>query len=91
LRCSCGADEGSRQTHPLRVVHGASALLLPMGALAMHLANHLVALWTVPANQAFMKVLRLWYRGGCAAPTSKPIGSLHKGGRRSSCVTRVRF
>lgn len=53
---------------PLRVVHGASALLLLMGFLAMHLANHLVALWTVPANQAVMKVLRIWYRGEWVEP-----------------------
>lgn len=52
----------------LRVVHGISALLLLVGFLAMHLANHLVALWTVPANQAVMKVLRIWYRGEWVEP-----------------------
>lgn len=58
----------SKYIAPLRVVHGAAALLLLMGFLAMHLANHLVALWTVPANQAVMKVLRTWYRGGWVEP-----------------------
>lgn len=53
---------------PLRVVHGAAALLLLMSFLAMHLANHLVALWTVPAHQAVMKALRIWYRGGWVEP-----------------------
>jgi hypothetical protein len=53
---------------PLRVVHGVAALLLLVGFLAMHVANHLVALWTVPANQAVMKVLRIWYRSEWVEP-----------------------
>lgn len=70
-------DSGSARAHSmvgkwipaLRVTHGVVALTLLLGFLIAHIANHVVALWSVEAHQAVMKVLRLWYR----APLVEPI------------------
>jgi succinate dehydrogenase/fumarate reductase cytochrome b subunit len=53
----------------LRVAHGVSAALIILFYLALHLANHLVGLWTPDAHKAVMNVLRSWYR----APLVQPL------------------
>lgn len=51
-----------------RVAHGITALTLLLIFLVAHLANHLVALWSVGAHQSLMKLLRLWYRSTWIEP-----------------------
>jgi hypothetical protein len=51
-----------------RVAHGIAAATLLLVFLGAHLANHLVALWSVEAHQSLMKLLRLWYRATWVEP-----------------------
>lgn len=53
----------------LRVAHGISAALIIVLFLALHLANHMVGLWTPDAHKAVMNALRSWYR----APWVQPL------------------
>jgi len=52
----------------LRKIHGFSALFLLTGFLALHLGNHLTALWTVQAQHDVMTFLRGWYRSAWVQP-----------------------
>jgi hypothetical protein len=52
----------------LRKIHGFSALFLLMGFLALHLGNHLAALWTVQTQNDVMIFLRGWYRSAWVQP-----------------------
>jgi hypothetical protein len=52
----------------LRKIHGFSALFLLMGFLALHLGNHLAALWTVQAHHDVMIFFRGWYRSAWVQP-----------------------
>jgi hypothetical protein len=52
----------------LRKIHGFSALFLLMGFLALHLGNHLEALWTVQTQNDVMIFLRGWYRSAWVQP-----------------------
>lgn len=52
----------------LRVTHGISAALIILFFLALHLANHLVGLWTPDAHKAAMNALRSWYRSPWLQP-----------------------
>jgi hypothetical protein len=57
-----------RDSTRLRKIHGSSALLLLMGFLALHLGNHLAALWTVQTQNDVMIFLRGWYRSAWVQP-----------------------
>jgi hypothetical protein len=46
----------------LRSAHGFVAATVIVAFLGMHLANHLVGLWSAEAHIAVMKLLRKWYR-----------------------------
>lgn len=52
----------------LRVAHGISAAFIIVFFLALHLANHLVGLWTPDAHKAVMNALRSWYRASWFQP-----------------------
>ncbi len=52
----------------VRVAHGVSAALIILLFLALHLANHLVGLWTPDAHKAVMNILRSWYRSPWIQP-----------------------
>jgi hypothetical protein len=57
-----------RDSTRLRKIHGFSALLLLTGFLALHLGNHLAALWTVQTQNDVMIFLRGWYRSAWVQP-----------------------
>jgi hypothetical protein len=57
-----------RDSTRLRKIHGFSALFLLMGFLALHLGNHLTALWTVETQNEVMIFLRGWYRSAWLQP-----------------------
>jgi succinate dehydrogenase hydrophobic anchor subunit len=57
-----------RDSARLRKIHGTSALFLLMGFLALHLGNHLTALWTVQTQNDVMIFLRGWYRSAWVQP-----------------------
>lgn len=57
-----------RVGHWLPVAHGATAAILVFGFIALHLANHLVAVAGPEAHIAVMKVLRNWYRSPVVEP-----------------------
>ena len=57
-----------RDSTQLRKIHGFSALFLLMGFLALHLGNHLAALWTVQSQNDVMIFLRGWYRSAWVQP-----------------------
>jgi hypothetical protein len=57
-----------RDSARLRKIHGFSALFLLMGFLALHLGNHLTALWTVKTQNDVMIFLRGWYRSAWLQP-----------------------
>lgn len=50
------------RTAGLRSIHRYIALAVVLAFVALHLGNHLVALWSIEAQDAVMRVLRLWYR-----------------------------
>jgi hypothetical protein len=52
----------------LRMTHGSAALLLLVGFLIAHLANHDLALWSVGLHLNAMNVLRSWYRSALVEP-----------------------
>ena len=55
--------------HPrLRYAHGVSAALIVCLFLAMHLINHLSALWSLEAQRFLMSVFRHIYRAGLVEP-----------------------
>lgn len=53
---------------PLRVVHGVTALILLLGFLIAHLANHSLAAWSVDLHGSVQQWLRLWYRSDWVEP-----------------------
>ena len=57
-----------RDSTRLRKIHGFSALFLLMGFLALHLGNHLTALWSVQTQNEVMIFLRGWYRSAWVQP-----------------------
>ena len=57
-----------RDSTRLRKIHGFSALFLLMGFLALHLGNHIAALWTVQTQNDVMIFLRGWYRSTWVQP-----------------------
>ena len=67
-----GSDSSSpvtlRDSTRLRKIHGFSALFLLVGFLALHLGNHLMALWTVQTQNDVMILLRGWYRSAWVQP-----------------------
>lgn len=52
----------------LRVVHGATALVLLLGFLIAHVINHDLALWSVSLHGTAMDWLRVWYRSAWVEP-----------------------
>ncbi len=48
--------------------HGLSAGIILAAFVIWHLANHVVALWSLDQNKAVMDVLRLWYRSPVVQP-----------------------
>lgn len=52
----------------LRMIHGATALLLLVGFLIGHLLNHDLAIWSVDLHHAAMEWLRVWYRSAWLEP-----------------------
>ena len=61
---------GDESRHPsltlsstrVRRIHRAAVVALVVAFLALHLANHLTALWSVASQRALMLALRSWYR-----------------------------
>ena len=52
----------------IRTAHGLSAGIIIAAFVIWHLANHVVALWSLDQNKAVMDVLRLWYRSNIVQP-----------------------
>lgn len=52
----------------VRSIHRAAVIAIVMAFLVMHLANHLVALWSVSWQRAMMLALRSWYRTAWMEP-----------------------
>jgi hypothetical protein len=52
----------------IRTAHGLSAGIIIAAFVIWHLANHVVALWSLDQNKAVMDVLRLWYRSNTVQP-----------------------
>jgi hypothetical protein len=46
----------------LRMVHRVAAIAVLAAFLVLHLANHLFAIWSIPAQHTAMLALRTWYR-----------------------------
>jgi len=67
---SSDAEARMPAQHPrVRYAHGVSAALIVCIFLAMHLINHLSALWNLEAQQALMSAFRRIYRARIVEPT----------------------
>jgi len=58
----------ARPENLVRAVHAAGAALIILGFLALHLANHLVAIRDVATHKEVMLTLRGWYRSSFVQP-----------------------
>lgn len=59
----------SDRPHPrLRVAHGISAAALIVAFIAIHLGNHLTAIWSLELHSAILTALRHWYRNVLIEP-----------------------
>jgi hypothetical protein len=58
----------ARSADWIRIAHGLSAGIIIAGFVISHLANHVVALWSLDHNKSVMDVLRLWYRSNLVQP-----------------------
>src|SRR5215472_14816214 len=58
----------ARPENLVRTVHAAGGAVIIVGFLALHLANHLVAIRDVAAHKEVMLALRGWYRSGFVQP-----------------------
>jgi succinate dehydrogenase/fumarate reductase cytochrome b subunit len=52
----------------IRAAHGCSAAAIIVIFLALHLANHLTAAWSLETNKRMMDLLRVWYRSDLVQP-----------------------
>ena len=52
----------------LRVSHGISAATLILIFIAVHLSNHMTALWSLETHSMILKILRVWYRNEFVQP-----------------------
>jgi hypothetical protein len=52
----------------IRTAHGISAAAIVAIFLAWHLANHMVAAWSLETNKQIMDLLRAWYRSDIVQP-----------------------
>jgi hypothetical protein len=58
----------TRSADWIRTAHGLSAGVIIGGFVIWHLANHVVALWSLDHNKSIMDVLRPWYRSDLVQP-----------------------
>lgn len=58
----------SAVTGRARRVHRVAVIAVLGSFLVLHLANHLFALWSVPAQRTVMDALRTWYRAAWVEP-----------------------
>jgi hypothetical protein len=68
VRAAPDARVPARPANLVRTVHAVGAAVIIMGFLALHLANHLVAVRDIAAHKEVMLVLRGWYRSAFVQP-----------------------
>lgn len=52
----------------MRFSHGTSAAILILIFIAVHLGNHMTAIWSLETHAMILKTLRLWYRNEFVEP-----------------------
>jgi hypothetical protein len=55
-------------TNWIRNAHGITGLTIVAIFLVWHLANHVLAIWSLDANKQAMELLRVWYRADLVQP-----------------------